>query len=123
MTSRGEQRWLPCMQRTVVNMAEIESEPVTMAEGSTAEGSTSEEEESDHSSSYLSLHCSSSPFEGDGSASDVGTDDGSDGEDDSQRGVVPYLYEPERENGSEPESEASSEDESRYAERLLNTEW
>ena len=60
----GEQRWLPCMQRTVVNMAEIESEPVTMAEGS-----TSEEEESDHSSSYLSLHCSSSPFEGDGSAS------------------------------------------------------
>ena len=84
------------------NMAEIESEPVTMAEGS-----TSEEEESDHSSSYLSLHCSSSPFEGDGSASDVGTDDSSDGEDDSQRGVVPYLYEPEQENGSEPESEAS----------------
>ena len=82
-------------------MAEIESEPVTMAEGS-----TSEEEESDHSSSYLSLHCSS-PFEGDGSASDVGTDDSSDGEDDSQRGVVPYLYEPEQENGSEPESEAS----------------
>ena len=50
-------------------------------------------------------------------------DDGSDGEDDSQHGVVPYLYELEQENGSEPESEESSEDESRYAERLLNTEW
>ena len=81
-----------------------------MAEGSTAKGSTSKEEESDHS--YLNLHCSS-PFEGNGSASGVAsTDDGSDGKDDSQCGVVPYLYEPEQENGSEPESEASSENES-----------
>ena len=34
--------------------------------------------ESDHSYSYLSLHCLS-PVEGDGNTSDVGTDDGSDG--------------------------------------------
>ena len=90
-------------------MAEIESEPVT-----SAKGSTSEEEESNHSSSCLNLHCQSSPFEGDSSASDVSIDDDNDhdGEDGDYRRVDPYMYEPERESGSEPESGASSEDES-----------
>ena len=90
-------------------MAEIESEPVTMAEGS-----TSEEEEFNHSSSCLSLHCQSSPFEGDSSASDVSIDDDSDhdSEDGDSQRVDPCMYEPEWESGSEPEPGASSEDES-----------
>ena len=64
--------------------------------------------------SCLSLHYSSSPFEGDGS---------SDQEVDSQRSVVPHSYEPKRENVSDPETGTSSDDESRREERLLNTEW
>ena len=46
VTSRGELGTAP------YDMAEIESEAVTMAEGS-----TSEEEEFNHSSSCVSLHC------------------------------------------------------------------
>ena len=65
----------------------------------------------------LSLHYSSSPFEGDSSALDDSD------EYDSQRRVVPYLYKPERKSGSESESGASSDDKSRHEEQLLNSEW
>ena len=79
-----------------------------------SEESTSEEDDSSHSSSCLSLHYSSSPFEG----------DGSDDEDvDSRRSVVPYSYEPERESVSDSETGTSSDDESRREGRLLSTEW
>ena len=64
------------------NMAEIDSEPVTMAEGSMSK------EESNHSSSCLSLHYSSPS----GSTSDVSIDDNSDhdSEADFQR-IEPYM--------------------------------
>ena len=90
-------------------MAEMESEPVPMSEEFTEEEDS--RSESSHRSCCLSLRYSSSPFEGNSSASD---------EDDSQCGIVPYLYEPERESISESESGASSDDESRE-ERLLNS--
>lgn len=95
--------------KIVADMAEMERGPVP-----SSEESTFEEDDSSQSSSCLSLHYSSSPFEGDGS---------SDEEVDSQRSVVPYSYEPEMENISDSETGISSDDESRREERLLNTEW
>ena len=71
--------------------------------------------ECSHSSSCLSLHYSSSPFEGHSSSS------GDDNEEGSQRSVVLYLYESEQESGSEAESGTSSGDNNRLEEWLLNS--
>lgn len=91
-------------------MAEMVEEPVL-----SSEDSESEEDDFSHSSSCLSLHYSSSPFEGDDSSADQDVD--------SQRSVMPYSYEPERENVSDSETGASSNDDSQREERLLNNEW
>ena len=77
------------------------------------EESASEEELSCGS---LGLSYSSSPFEDDSSATDASDDD-------SPRGVVPYLYEPERQSGTEYDSADSSRCESQHEERLANCDW
>ena len=75
------------------------------------------EEESSHNSSCMSLQHSSSSFKGHSSASNGSNEEA------SQRSVVPYLYEPEHESGSEAESREFSDGENRLEKRLLNYEW
>ena len=67
--------------------------------------------DSSRTSSVLSLHYSSSPFESHNSTSDT--------DEDSHR-VEPYLYEPEQ--SSSDEADESSDDDARH-ERLGNTDW
>ena len=89
-----------------------ENELVTMHEES-----TSEEEESSHSSSCLSLHYSFPPLNT--TVTLLATMKIV-----NLNAVLSRTYtEPERESGSESESGASSDDESRLEERLLNSEW
>ena len=73
-------------------------------------------DESSDRSSCLRLYYSSSPFKGHRSTSVDSDEEG------SQCSVVPYLYELERESGSEAESGASSDEGNWLEERLLNSD-